>query len=63
MYIFVLIAINGNTKKIKEVKDMKYVVEAANYFSEGYCYGGCGRNCSSLEDCGINGCGDQTLPA
>ena len=44
---------------------MTYVVETANYFSEGYCYGGCDSlyACSSLERCGSNGCGTQTLPA
>ena len=38
---------------------MTYVVEAANYFSEGYYYGGCGRNCGELGPCGRNGCGTQ----
>lgn len=45
---------------------MTYVVETANYFSEGYCYGGGCYSlyaCSGLERCGSNGCGTQTLPA
>ena len=41
---------------------MTYIVEAANYFSEGYCYGGgCAYllTCGGLEKCGSNGCGRQ----